>query len=43
MSSYDHLLVNDDGAVRVVTLNRPENVRAVEAFLESRRRRAAAS
>lgn len=33
MSSYDHLLVRDDGAVRVLTLNRPEKKNAVSPEL----------
>ena len=33
MSSYDHLLVRDDGAVRVVTLNRPRKKNAVSPQL----------
>lgn len=33
MSSYDHVLVSDDGGVRVLTLNRPEKKNAISPQL----------
>lgn len=40
MSSYEHLIVDDAGGVRTITLNRPERLNAVNAALSSSVQRA---